>query len=229
MLLTLLLQLFCDIYHKRQTAQFCWNGDVMVTHSVSLTEDCVAVAGGEELFIFEFFCSFTVWSCITLCVDIKWLNKLVVFPWGADMVTGHILHNIFIWSESDFSKPTCFHTTEFALPFFTTNGCISANFYHHILHIFSKHSLAICTGVAEREHFLKWSTQMETEEFTAFTTQATACGRMIVLLWLSCFHDREKLKSKFKFNSSPSPTPISPVQASTLTIEGGVLEDEDPV
>ena len=56
MLLTLLLQHFHDIHHKGQAAQFCWNGDVMVTHT----------------------------------------------------------------RKSDSLKPKCFHTTEFALPFFPT-------------------------------------------------------------------------------------------------------------
>ena len=80
------------------------------------------------------------------------LNKLVVFPWGADTVAWHILHNIFVCSESDSSKPKCFHTTEFALLFFPTKGCISAIFYHFFLHVFSKHTLAICNGVAEGEN-----------------------------------------------------------------------------
>ena len=37
MLLTLLLQLFCDIRRKGQAAQFCWNGDMMVTHTYRLS------------------------------------------------------------------------------------------------------------------------------------------------------------------------------------------------
>ena len=90
----------------------------------------------EELFIFEFLCSFTTWSCITLRVDFKWLNKLVVFHWGADTVMWHILHNIFVCSESDSLKSKCFNTTEFALPFFQTKGCISAIFYCFIYTFF---------------------------------------------------------------------------------------------
>lgn len=58
----------------------------MVTHGVSLVEDCVEAAGAEELFMFAFLCSFTAWSYITLCVDFTWLDKLVAFPRGADTV-----------------------------------------------------------------------------------------------------------------------------------------------
>ena len=63
-----------------------------------------ATGGGKTQGDFHFwvFCSFTALSCITLCVDFKWLNKLVVFPWGADTVVWHILHNIFVCSESDY-------------------------------------------------------------------------------------------------------------------------------
>ena len=142
-------------------------------------------------FHFWVFCSFTTWSCITLCVDFKWLNKLVVFPWGVDTVVWHI----FVCS----SKPKCFNTTEFALPFFPTKGSISAIFNHLLLQIFSKHALAICTGMAESQNLqagAEQSAQVEMQGFAAFTTQDTACGRMIVLLWLSCFHDRGKNQNR---------------------------------
>ena len=80
----------------------------------------------------------------------KWLNKLVVFPWGVDTVTWHILYNIFVCSESDSLKSKFFHTTEFALPFFPTKGCTSAIFYQLLLRVFSKHTLATCTGNTHR-------------------------------------------------------------------------------
>ena len=43
--------------------------------------------GGRSRGAFNFLVlsSFTTWSCITLCVDFKWLNKLVLFPWGATL------------------------------------------------------------------------------------------------------------------------------------------------
>ena len=44
--------------------------------SVSLIEDCVAVAGVEELFIFEFFVP-SLLGHVLLCV---WINKLVALP-----------------------------------------------------------------------------------------------------------------------------------------------------
>ena len=118
-------------------------------------------------FHFWVFCSFTTWSCITLCVDFKWLNKLVVFPWGADTVAWHILHDIFVCFDSDYSKLKCFNTTELALPFFPTKVKI-----------------------------FRW--MLEMEGFATFTTKDTVCGKMIILLWLSCFYDRGKPKSKLK-------------------------------
>ena len=41
--------------------------------------------------------------------------------------------------------------------------------------------------------------------FAAFTTQDTACDRMIILSWLSCFYDRgnPKLKLNFKLIAQP--------------------------
>ena len=60
------------------------------------------------------------------------------------------------------------------------------------LDIFSKHALAIRTGVADGKNFQageEQSSQVEMEGFTALTTQDTACGRIIVLLRLSCFHE----------------------------------------
>ena len=65
--------------------------------------------------------NFTPWSCITLCVDFKWLNKLVI---SSTM--------IFVCC------PKCFRTTEFALPFLPSKGCISAIIYRLLLHVFFK-------------------------------------------------------------------------------------------
>ena len=193
MLLTLLLILFRDSHPKGQAAQFCWYGEVMVTHSVSRS------------FSFLIFVVPSIFGHVSLCVWTwwKWLNNLIMFPWGADTVAWHILRNIFVCSESDSSK--CFHTKEFALPLFPTKGCIYAIFYLLLLHVFSKHALAIRTGVAESNNFraeggADWSAQVEMGGFAAFATQDTACSRMSILLQLSCFHDRGKPKSKLKFN-----------------------------
>ena len=91
--------------------------------------------------------------------------------------------------ESDSSKPKCFHTTDFALPFFPNKGGISANFYRLLLHVFSKDTLALRTGVAESKNLqvgagggAELSAQEEMEGIPAFTTQDTAYSKMIVLL-----------------------------------------------
>ena len=162
------------------------------------------LAGVQELFIFEFFCSFTTWSCITLCVDFKWLNKLVEFPLRCrhGQVTSCTI-TLFVpsqtpqnWSVST-PQNSLYLSSRPKAVFLPSSSCL-------LLHVFSKHAMAIRTGMAESENLqagVGRSAQVEMEGFAAFTTQDMACCRMIILLWLSCFHDwKPTLKSKLKFN-----------------------------
>ena len=99
---------------------------------------------------------------VLLCVraDFKWLNRLVVFAWGADTVAWHIFHNIFVCSESDFVQS---HTPQnlYYLSFrpkaaFLPSSPASKSFV----------STSFQAGVGR-------SAQVEKEGFALFTTQDT--------------------------------------------------------
>ena len=71
------------------------------------------------------------------------------------MVALHILHNIFVCSESDSSKQKCFNTMEIASPVFLTKGLISSTvfFYMFFQNMHWQYALAIRSGMAESENF----------------------------------------------------------------------------
>ena len=61
------------------------------------------------------------------------------------------------WSELDSSKPKCFHTTEFALPFFLTKGCLSAIFYRPLLQLHWQYAQAwLKAKISRRSGVYKW-------------------------------------------------------------------------
>ena len=165
--------------------------DVVVTRSVSW-ELC---GGGRSWGAFHFFHFFV--HCLVMYYSVcglDWLNKLVVFPWGVDMITGHTLHNIFVCSESDSSKRSVS----------TPQNSLYLSSWPKAAFLPSS-TIFFYTG---NTHWRGWkqqfsggveqSAQVEMEGFAAFTTLDMACGRMIILLRLSCFHDRGKPKSKLK-------------------------------
>ena len=124
------------IRHKGQAAQFCWNGDIMVTH--------------------------------TACP-----------MWGVWLGTNEVFQH---------------HRIRFTfLPDQRLHFC-------HLLPSSSTCFFKTCTGNTHWQYAPAWleanifrrgqSAQVEMEGFAAFITQDIACGRRIVLLWLSCFHDQ---------------------------------------
>ena len=123
-----------------------YNAVDMMVNSVSLIEDKVAVAAVEELFIFLFFCSFNTWSCVCGLQMVKWIGSVPLRCRHGRMI--YLAQHVNL-----FRVKQCFHTTEFALPFFPTKGCTSAIFHCLRLHVFSKHALAIRTGVAKSVNF----------------------------------------------------------------------------
>ena len=120
----------------------------------------------------------------------KWLNKLVVFPWGADTVAWHILRQT-PWNRSVSTLQNSLYLSSRPKAAFLPSSTVF--FYMFFQNTHWQHAPAWLKAKI-------LSAQVEMEGFAAFITQDTACGRMIVLLRLSCCHDRGKPKSKSKFN-----------------------------